>query len=576
MHQIVVEFSILLMAALAAVLAAVRLRLSPTVGYLLAGILVGPGAVGLVNRSEAMALLSELGIPVLMFFIGLEFSWSRLISERRKVFGFGGAQVALTAVLAGAVVSLFSSASIIASLLVGGAVAMSSTAMVHKHLVERGEGATGYGTTTTGALVLQDVVSLALLGVLAVLSGTKGDITLLASLTHLLSGIAILFVAALLARPTLGRVLAFAARTRSNEVFLIAVLAILLGAALGAEKIGLSLPLGAFAVGVILAESDFRHLLEDEIRPFRDLLLGVFFLATGMSLDLGIALAQPLIVIGGALAIIAAKFSLVWAIARISGQPRRERVRTALLLAHCGELSLLLLGQIGAAGLLAQDEGQFLLGMIALSMMLGAVIVHFSPQLAEWIAHSAEEEPDHTGEAEAIRATEGLNRHIILVGCGTIGRTLAEALHASGTPYVAIERDHERFMRARERGLNVIFGDGHRKTLLEAAGVDHASAVVLFLREAEAPIRLMTTLAERHNGERAIIASCRDNRAAQVLFDAGVDYVFPENLAAALALARAAMRASGMAEEQVEANIRALRQKLAPDAGLRDREMVEP
>ncbi|MFC3101692.1 cation:proton antiporter [Altererythrobacter lauratis] len=568
MHQFVVDFAILLTAALAAVLVAVRLHLSPTVGYLLAGIIAGPGAWGLVGQSASMVLLAELGIAVLMFFIGLEFSWSRLMAERRSVFGFGGAQVALTATLAGALLQLWAGLDLLASLIIGGALAMSSTAIVHKHLIEREESATRFGIASTGALVLQDVAALALLGALAVLAGPGGHAGEGAGVSQLVVGFAALAAVALLARPTLGRLLALAARTRSNEVFLITALAILLAAALGAEKVGLSLPLGAFVVGVILAESDFRHQLEEEIRPFRDLLLGIFFITTGMSLDLGATLSQPLVVLAGAIAIVLGKFVLVWLIALAQGQAPRDRVRSALLLAHCGELSLLLLGQATIGGALPVAWGQPLLSMVALSMILGAVIVHFSPYLTAMLARSAGEEVDHTGEADSRRATSGLTRHVILVGCGTKGRTLAQALEASGTPYVAIERDYECFKRARSEGLNVIFGDGQRKALIEAAGLDRASALVLFVRRPEAAARLLHDIGRDESRGCAIIASCRDSSSVEALLAAGATYVFPESLAASLALAREAMRAAGMAEAEVDACIRTLRQTWIPAEGL--------
>ncbi|MCX7677146.1 MAG: cation:proton antiporter, partial [Alteraurantiacibacter sp.] len=478
MHDTIADFAMLLIAALIGVLGAERLRLSPTVGYLLAGILVGPGALGLIGEGDAMQLLAELGIAVLMFFIGLEFSWPRLVAERRSVFGFGGAQVILTTLLVAALLKAVMNLGLLAGLVVGAAITMSSTAIVHKHLSQREESVSPYGVATIGALVLQDVAALFILGVLAVVAGSDADTGSLASLVQLVSGLSLLALAALLARPTLGRVLALAARTRSNEVFLITAIAIILGSALGAEVIGLSLPLGAFAVGVILGESDFRHQLEDEIRPFRDLLLGIFFITTGMSLDLESALAEPLVVLLGTAAILFGKFGLVWAIARVSGQGKRDSVRSGLLLAHCGELSLLLIGQAWIGGGIPRAWGQPLLGVTALSMMLGAIIVHFSPRLTALLVQSASDDQDHTGEAAAEQATRGLTRHVILVGCGTIGQTLAHALQASNTPYVAIERDYERFVRVKGDGLNVIFGDGQRKALLDAAGLDRASALV--------------------------------------------------------------------------------------------------
>ncbi len=574
MHDTMTDFAILLVAALIAVLGAVRFGLSPAAGYLVAGIIVGPGALGLIGQSTAMALLAELGVAVLLFFIGLEFSWSRLMAERRTVVGFGGAQVLITSLVGGGLIHILAGLALPASLIIGGALAMSSTAIVHKHLAERAEGATRFGTASLGALVLQDIAALLLLGALALLAGEREGGGSLADIARLLAGFAALAAAALLARPTLGRLLALAARSRSNEVFLVSALAIVLAAALGAGAIGLSLPLGAFAVGVILAESDFRHQLEDEIRPFRDLLVSIFFITTGMSLDLGIALAQPVLVLAGTATLLLGKFGLVWLIAKATGQGPTDRVRSALLLAHCGELSLLLLGQASSGRIIPAVWGQPLLGMAALSMILGAIIVHFSPQLSAWLVRTAKSEPDHTGEAEAEAVTRGLRRHVILVGCGTIGRVLASALQDSGTPYIAIERDYERFVRAASEGLKVIFGDAERKTLLQAAGLDRAGALVLVMRQPEVAVRLLREIGYRDPCQLAIIASCRDPSAKDILLAAGATYVFPESLAAGLALAREAMRATGMAELQVEAHIRRMRQSLAPANGLVDQATV--
>ena len=565
-HDLLIESFVLLLASLLAVMLVVQHRFSPVIGYLAAGLVIGPHGLRLVSAGEGTAFFAELGVAVLMFFIGMEFSVPRLISARTAVFGLGGAQVALTTALV-AIVLTASGLDPLPSVVLGGAVAMSSTAIVHKNLIDRAEGATSFGTTATAILIFQDLVALPILALVAAMDARGGAVTVGDAVLQLVVGLALFGGIAVVARGTFGRVLSWAARPPLNEPFLLASMTLIVGAALAAQSLGLSLPLGAFVVGVILGESDFRHQLEDEIRPFRDLLLGIFFVSAGMSIDLSRILGQPLLVLGGAAAIICGKFIVVFAITRASGRDAHNSLRTALILAHCGELGLLIAGQALATGLVPEQVGQPLLGMVALSMLLGPPIVHWSSSIAARIHAPSVGSPDAAGEAAASRASRDLKNYVMLLGCGPVGRLVATALEASKVDYIAIERDIERFRRAQKDGHNVVFGDASRAGILDAAGLDRAAAVVTLIDDRPRLARILESL-RRRNSAIPIIVSTRDDANLDALVDAGANFVFPENHAAGLSLAAQALIAIGLPPHDALERIRTVRAALNPELRL--------
>ncbi|MFL0588513.1 cation:proton antiporter, partial [Sphingomonas olei] len=374
LHHLLGIMFVLALASFAAVAAISRLRFSPIVGYLGAGLAIGPHGLNLLPATENIRVLGEVGVALLMFVVGLEFSFKRLLEARRVVFGLGSVQVGTTALLA-APLGIWAGVGVLPSLLIGFALAMSSTAIVHKQLIDQDEVATHHGVLATGFLLFQDFAALPLLAVVGALHGGTGST--LGTLLAVGMSIAVFLLVALLARPTLGRILAWTARSHSNELFLLATVLLVLGGAVAAEALHLSLPIGAFIVGMAVGESDFRHQLEEEIRPFRDLLLGLFFLTVGMMIDWRVVLAQPGTTFAALTLLLAIKLGVVFLLVRSTGVSGRTSARVALLLAHGGEFALLLVSQTLGTDLVPAYFGQPVLAAVALSMLI-------APALAQW------------------------------------------------------------------------------------------------------------------------------------------------------------------------------------------------
>lgn len=338
MEEQLAQTFLLIAAAFVAVAILARLRLSPVLGYLAAGLLLGPHGIGAVTDSEGTHFFGELGIALLMFVIGLEFSVPRLLSSGGAMIGLGFGTVAGATLLAGAASHFLVGLPLLPAALLGGAIAMSSTAIIQKHLVDTDAVSSRHGVAATGIVLFEDLVALILLSLIAALPDAANEVEMEKVLLRMGVSFVALAGVALLARRTLGRLLGWVARSGQDETFLLAVLTLVVGASLAAEMIGLSLPIGAFVVGMMVGESDFRHQLEEEIRPFRDLLLGIFFVTIGMSVDWSQILAQPAVTFLVLAAILVVKFLVVFGVTRLSGLPASSAVKTGLLLAHSGEL----------------------------------------------------------------------------------------------------------------------------------------------------------------------------------------------------------------------------------------------
>ncbi|MFL0418637.1 cation:proton antiporter [Sphingomonas sp. 179-I 2A4 NHS] len=336
LHHFLADAVILIFASLAFVALFTKFRLSSIAGYLVAGSVVGPYGLHLVSANEGTRFLGELGIAALMFVIGFEFSWPRIVAARRLVFVLGTLQVVVTALLV-AGVALLAGLSLTASLILGFALAHSSSAIVHKQLLDQDEVTTSHGIATTGILLFQDLAALpVLLLVGAVASGAEED---LAGLMLRLGAAVLVFTgAALFARKTIGRIFDWIARTGSNEPLMLAGLALVAGVAFLAELIGLSLAVASFIVGMVVAESNYRHHLADELRPLRDIFLGLFFLTIGMSVDWSIVLTEPAATAGAVAILVLVKLAIIFALARLSGIATNAALQSALVLAHGGEM----------------------------------------------------------------------------------------------------------------------------------------------------------------------------------------------------------------------------------------------
>ncbi|PTQ12193.1 sodium:proton exchanger [Sphingomonas oleivorans] len=564
-HDFLADSLILAFAASAAGAVIVRFRLSPIMGYLAAGVVVGPTGLDMLSDTDGIRLLGEFGVTLLMFVVGLEFSWPRMVAARGVVFGLGSLQVGSMA-LAGTVVGMLAGAAMLPSMLIGFAAAMSSTAIVHKQLLDQDEATSHHGVLATGFLLFQDFVALSLLALVGALDERAAP-DAVRTIARLAMAIALFLAVALLARRTLGRLLEWAARSGSNEFFLLSTLLLILGTAFAAERLHLSLPVGAFIVGMMAGETDFRHQLQEEIRPFRDLLLGLFFLTIGMAVDLTTVAKAPLITAALLAMLVGGKFAVVFALARLSHADTVSAVRTAVLLAHGGEFALLIVSQALRTGLLPGAYGQPVLTAMALSMF-------FAPALVQWNGHIAAlfagrttlEAPHLADEARMMEGSKCLRHHVILAGCGPVGRLVATALESAGVAYVAIERDTDRLRKARSQGHHILFGDAARPGILKAAGLNRAAVVVALLNDRRRLEQLVRQVRQLNAGI-PILVSTRDDSALEPIMQAGATRIFPENLAAGLALAMQTLLMLGIPAQDADAKIHALRTELNPELG---------
>ncbi|GBD25539.1 Glutathione-regulated potassium-efflux system protein KefC [bacterium HR30] len=556
------ETLVLVAASAVGVWVCAQLRLPVVLGYLLAGLSVGPHGAHLVGDTPGVRFLAELGVVFLMFSIGLDFSLSTLWGARRSVFGAGALQVALTTAAVTAA-SVFAGLKVDQAVLVGGAVSMSSTALTLKQLGDQGELFTHHGRWVVGILLFQDLATLpflVLLGLRAVPTPVVG--------WGIVSGFAlvaivVLFVA-FFGRPLLHRLLGNVARMRSNELMLLTALLLALGTGFAARALGFSAPIGAFLVGMVLGETDFRHQIEDDVRPFRELLLGLFFVTVGMTIDTGLFVTAWPQVFGCALLFTLGKAILVGMVGAMFRWPRGVTVRSALILAHGGEFGLLLLSQGFQGGLLPTEVAQPLLGGLLLSMGAAPFFIGRHDFLARRLARVR----PTTAEAEQVAWLESeherVEGHVLLLGCGRVGRQVAAVLEAAGVPYVAFESDPARFQEAKRQGHKVILADASRLRLLDAAGVARCRLIVFTFSYPRLVERIVHH-ARARNPEIAVIVSAKEEAELPHLAQTGVTAVFPENLAVGLALGNQALLLLGRSYEEAARVVSELRALLNPE-----------
>lgn len=524
---------VLLASSVIAVAVCQTLRLPPMVGYLLTGLALGPHVLGVVSEREEIHQLAEFGVVFLMFSIGLEFSLSKLKSMRRLVFGLGFAQVGATVVLAiGAAAALGTSWQI--GLALGGIAAMSSTAIVSKLLAERGELDSPHGRQVIAVLLFQDLAVVPLLVLIPVL-GQPADaigVAVVAALAKAAAALALVIVGG--PRP-MRAWLRVVARRRSNELFVLNVLLITLVAAFITAAAGLSLVLGAFLAGMLISETEYRFQVEQDIKPFRDVLLGLFFVTVGMLLDPRLVVARWGAVLVFVLLLMLGKFALIAALSRAFGTATGTALRVALALAQGGEFGFVLLALAGIAGIVPEPLLQPMLAAMIVSMLATPFVIAASDRIVlrlsrtEWMQRSLEL---HRIAVQSIEA----ERHVVIVGYGRNGQRLARLLDAEGVRYIALDLDPERVREAAAAGDTVVFADGLRREALIAAGITRAAAVVLTFADAALAVRMLSHVHDL-NPSVPVIVRARDEADIAPLTAAGASEVVPEAFESGLMLA---------------------------------------
>lgn len=543
------EVLILLLLSVGAVVLMRRLHLTPILGYLLVGAVVGQHALGWVPDSATIHLLAEIGVAFLLFAIGLEFSIPQLMSMRGVVFGLGGAQVVLTTGVAGIMLYLMGYAWE-GAVVMGGALALSSTAIVLKQLTEQLEVQSLHGRLAVGVLLFQDLAVVPLLVIIPILA-MQGEGPLAWPLLSALVKAAAAFAGMIaLGHWVLRPLFHLVAGGRSAELFTLTVLLVSLTAAWVTSLLGLSFALGAFLAGMMLSETEYRHQIEADIRPFRDVLLGLFFITVGTRLDMSMLPA----VWGDVLLLVAflllGKAGVLFVLTRITGHGTAVSVRAALVLAQAGEFGFALIALALQHNLLPTEQSHALLLSMVLSMALAPLIIRSNGAIADRICASASrrdrEEQARTLQQEASE----LKRHTILCGFGRVGQNLGRFLREQGFDYVALDLDPVLVREAWQAGERVFYADATRGDILEAAGLGHATAVAVLVSDPFSTERLVEEIRARSNNV-PILVRTRDESHMERLEQLGATEVVPETLEASLMMAEHLLARLGVGQDEI-------------------------
>ena len=523
-----------------------RLQLPPVLGYLCVGLAVGPTALDWVNDSEDLPDLAELGVVFLLFSLGLEFSLSKMLSLRRVVFGLGSLQVLCCAVVLGALLLLMGM-SPVAALLLGAGLALSSTAIVSKELTSLGEIFSTHGQNAIGVLLFQDVVAVLLLTLVPVFAGSSEQAWYWA-LPLTLGKTVVLFLGLLLAsRWLLPRLFHEVAASHSAELFVLLALVIVLLTAWLTHLLGLSPALGAFLAGMLLGESHYRHQIEADILPFRDILLGLFFVSIGMLIDLQLFVSHALQILGLTLALMLIKGCIVAALVKLRGSDSETAWRSGLALAQGGEFCFALMAQMQLSNMLPGEISSLLLAATFCSMLLTPLLLRAAPS----IALRLHRKPNQQVQLEAITALNAeLRGHVLICGYGRVGQSIGRFLRREQQAFIALDDDPERVQEAATEDSSVHYGDCRRGALLSAVGLERARLVVIAVDNSDVALVVLKE-ARRINHKVPILVRTRDDSQLTELKAAGASEVVPELLESSLMLASHAMIMLGLPDQQV-------------------------
>ena len=513
-----------------------RFRLPPILGYLVVGMLLGPHSLGLVPNDATVRLLAEIGVVFLVFTLGLEFSFARMVAMKSEVLGIGGLQVLLCGAVFGAL-ALGAGLGAGTAIVVGGALAMSSTAIVLRQLGDQLELARTHARLALGILLFQDLAFAPLLALATALAAHGGEVPGLVWLLGMagravLALLVVLVLGRLLARPLFREI----ARHRSTETFTLTVMFVALGGAWATHHLGLSMALGGFLAGMLLAETEFKHQTEAVIKPFQDILLGLFFVSVGMLLDLRVLLGQLPLVLLFVLVLLLVKTALVTLIVRWFVPNTRKALRTGIVVSMGGEFGFALLTLLLHGKAIEPVAGQVLLTAIALSMLLGPLIVRYNKRIADRILRRRRTLPADLA-FETVKTREiARNEHIIICGYGRVGQNLARIVEQRGFEYVALESDPLRVRDARMAGEPVVYGDAVHPEVLLTLGLERATVVVITFDAPDTALRIVRTV-RRLRADVPLLVRTEDDARLDALQAAGATEVIPGTFETSLALA---------------------------------------
>ncbi|HEX6860909.1 MAG TPA: cation:proton antiporter [Caulobacteraceae bacterium] len=536
-----------------------RWRISPILGFLLAGVVLGPFGLGhwagdvpwlgyfTVDNPDEIAQLAEFGVVFLLFSIGLELSWERLRAMRRFVFGMGALQVATCMAVIGTAAWLLGQPPAAAAT-IGAAMALSSTAIVMPILTEHKRQHSQAGRATFSVLLFQDLAVAPILITLAVLGRYGHDEVLsprllLAFAPAAVGVLLLVFLGRLFLRPMLKSV----ARTKSSELFMAACLLVVIGAGLVSALAGISMALGAFIAGLLLAETEFRREVEVTIEPFKGLLLGLFFVSVGIGLDLSLLAAYPAVIFGMALGLVLLSLVVLFVLARLFGLKTRQALETALLLSAAGEFAFVIMGSATEAGVVDPGIGKVILVAATVSMFT-------IPALAYLGANAGGRTVSQPGPSPEPPESDDEPARVMVVGYGRVGRLVGDMMSRHEIPWIAVEREARVVEAARRAGAKVYYGDAGRPEFLVRCGLETAKALIVTMDSTEGA-EAVVAAARQLRPDLTIVARARDARHARRLYDLGATDAVPETIEASLQLSEAALVEIGIPMGLVIASI---------------------
>jgi len=545
-----VQIAIFLAAAVLIVPLFKKLGLGTVVGYLAVGILIGPWGLQLVTDVESILHFSEFGVVLLLFIIGLELQPSRLWVLRHPVFGLGSAQMVATT-LAVALGAWLIGMGVEDALIIGAGLAMSSTAFVLQTLAERSELTTRHGRESLSILLFQDMAVIPLLALLPVLAGESAGIS--AAINWARVGLALVIIMLILAlgRTVLRHLFRAVARFGSRELFTAAALLVVISTSLLMNYIGLSMPLGAFMAGVLMADSEFRHEVEAELEPFKGLLLGLFFIAVGMSINMGLVRSEAALLLQLVGAMLAVKFAVLYGISRFSGGSADTARNLGVAMAGGGEFAFVLFAVARNQSLLDSGVIDTLMVVITLSLMAAPLLFVFNDRvLARWLEHNAEPEYDTIDDHA---------NPVIIFGFGRVGQIISRILRMRGITFTALESNPTQVDFVRKFGSKIYYGDATRLDLLRSAKVESAKLCVLTINNIETSIRVAQLL-RRHYPQIPIYARAHNRLHSYRLMDLGVQVLYRDTFYSSLKLARSILEGLGMPPEESDRTVEMFRE----------------
>jgi glutathione-regulated potassium-efflux system protein KefB len=527
-----------------------RLGLGSIIGYLVAGMVIGPFGLRIFTDPASILSIAEFGVVLLLFVIGLEMKPSRLWSLRKQIFGLGVVQVAVCgALLTGAAWLL--GMPVAAAFVAAMGFTMTSTALVVQLLEDRGETTDAGGQRIVSILLLEDLAIVPLLAIVAILGTATPVVTSQPRWIEVLAALVAIVGIVAFARYLLNPIFRILADSKAREVMTAAALLVVLGAAFIMDLVGLSMAMGAFIAGVLLSESSFRHQLEADIEPFRGLLLGLFFLTVGMSLDLGLVVRDWPMIVLLVLVFMAVKSAAIYVVGRLLGADRRAATHRALLMAEGGEFAFVLYTASGAVGIINGDLMAHLSAAVIISMVLTPLLA----LLSDWLAKSME-----PVSLVGIDVADGLSGTVLVIGFGRFGQVASQALLARGIDVSIIDLDTEMIRSAARFGFKIYYGDGTRLDVLHAAGADSAEVIAICIDDREAVDRIVE-IVKAEFPVATILVRSYDRGHTLDLIGAGVDYEIRETFESAMKFGEAALMALGVSSEDAVETLEGVRSR---------------